>query len=133
MKTVQFDETSLLFRELKPLLNKISNGGKWRDLLLSWDGNEHKDSVEATLFEAWYSELIKLPAKEVGQDYWDVPLYIVPALLNGSDPNCALFEGGCLGKNRKFIILLKIRICRTSVDRCIETSWRRCSSMGIGT
>ena len=118
MKSIQFDETTLLFRDLKPLLERISNGGKWRDTLLAWDGNENVKSREATLFEAWYIELSKLPAEEVGQDYWDVPLYLIPALLNGTDANCQKHEGGCLGKKYR----------QTSGKSCLgfaEQAWQK--------
>lgn len=91
MQAIQLDQVSLLYHDFRPILERLSLGSErastWRDRLLSWDGNTHPDSVEATVFEAWYTQLTRLPQAVVGQEYWNFPRYLVSAILNG-DPTC---------------------------------------------
>lgn len=91
MQTIQLDQVSLLYQDFRPILetlNPLSEQATiWRDRLLSWDGNTQPSSVEATVFEAWYTQLTQLPTAVVGQEYWDVPSYLATAILNG-DPAC---------------------------------------------
>jgi len=91
MRAIQQDQNSLLYRDFRSVLDILSplseRGKQWRDRLLKWDGNMRQDSQEATLFQAWYTELTRLPSREVGQDFWDQPRYILGALKSG-DKNC---------------------------------------------
>ena len=88
---IQLDQVSLLYHDFRPILERISptsdRANRWRDRLLSWDGNTLPDSVDAAVFQAWYTQLTRLPAKEVGQEYWNEPRYLSSAILNG-DPAC---------------------------------------------
>ncbi|WP_038049282.1 penicillin acylase family protein [Thermus caliditerrae] len=91
MKAIQLDQKSLLFRDFRPvleLLNPLSERSRtWREQLLSWDGTMAPTSEEALVFALWYTELTRLPEKEVGEAYWDEPRYLLKALREG-DPNC---------------------------------------------
>ena len=91
MKAIQLDQTSLLFRDFRPVLQALTplseKGRTWRDRLLAWDGRMEASSLEATAFALWYTELTRLPAREVGQAYWDEPRYLLKALKEG-DKNC---------------------------------------------
>jgi penicillin G amidase len=89
MQAIQLDQVSLLYRDFRPILQQLQptseQGQTWRDRLLAWDGNTTPDSVEASVFAAWYTELTKLPAQEVGREYFDRPIYLSRAILDG-DP-----------------------------------------------
>ncbi|OKH23306.1 hypothetical protein NIES593_10420 [Hydrococcus rivularis NIES-593] len=89
MQAIQLDQVSLLYRDFRPILERlepISEAGQtWRDRLLAWDGDTQPDSVEASVFEAWYTELTRLPAAEVGQEYFDRPIFLSQAIQAG-DP-----------------------------------------------
>lgn len=91
MRAMQQDQHSLLYRDFRSVLDVLSplseRGKQWKDRLLGWDGNMSTGSQEATVFEAWYTELTRLPAREVGQEFWDQPRYILGALRAG-DKNC---------------------------------------------
>lgn len=91
MQAMQQDQYSLLYRDFRPLLQSLSalseRANVWKARLLAWDGHMHPDSVEATVFQAWYTELTRLPAKEVDQAFWDEPRYLLEAMRSG-DPNC---------------------------------------------
>jgi penicillin amidase len=91
MVTMQQDVTSLLWREFRPLLQVLSpvseRSREWREKLLAWDGVMGPDQTEPTVFQAWYSELSRLPAKEVGKEFWEEPRYLLWAMQQG-DPGC---------------------------------------------
>jgi penicillin amidase len=91
MVSIQEDQHTLLYRDFRPILKRLDTPSwrdhEWQERLLSWDGNTRPDSQEATLFEAWYTELSKLPAGEGGEQYWDEPRYLLRALSRG-DPDC---------------------------------------------
>ncbi|WP_167816970.1 penicillin acylase family protein [Thermus tengchongensis] len=91
MKAIQMDQKSLLFRDFRPvleLLNPLSERSRtWRERLLAWDGVADRASEEALVFALWYTELTRLPEKEVGQPYWDEPRYLLRAMREG-DKNC---------------------------------------------
>jgi penicillin G amidase len=91
MVSIQKDQHTLLYRDFRPVLERLDTlswrDHQWQERLLSWDADTRPASQEATVFEAWYSELSKLPAEEVGEKYWDEPRYLLRALSRG-DPNC---------------------------------------------
>ncbi len=91
MKAVQLDQKSLLYRDFRPVLELLTplseRSQRARERLLAWDGTMGKDSEEALLFALWYTELTRLPEKEVGEPYWDEPRYLLKA-LKGGDRNC---------------------------------------------
>ncbi|MEN2981484.1 MAG: penicillin acylase family protein, partial [Thermus sp.] len=91
MKAIQQDQKSLLYRDFRPvleLLPPLSEGSRaWRERLLAWDGTMAAGSEEALVFALWYTELTRLPEREVGEAYWDEPRYLLKALKEG-DPNC---------------------------------------------
>ncbi|WP_167481957.1 penicillin acylase family protein [Thermus caldilimi] len=91
MKAIQLDQKSLLYRDFRPileLLNPLSERSRaWRERLLAWDGTMAKGSEEALVFALWYTELTRLPAREVGEAFWDEPRYLLKALKEG-DKNC---------------------------------------------
>ena len=80
MKAIQFDRISLLYRDFRPLLEELEPtselAAEWQERLLDWDGNILPDSQEASVFEAWYVELTRIPGAEVGQEFWDQPRYL---------------------------------------------------------
>ena len=88
---IQFDRVSLLYRDFKPILEQIEPNSpqarEWRDRLLQWDGDTQPDSQEASVFEAWYIELTKLPAEETGREFFDSPRFLLEAIQEG-DPSC---------------------------------------------
>ncbi len=96
---IQNDVVSLLARRLQPVLAQIKPKSQaaveWRQKLLAWNGDERAGSLEATVFEAWYTELTRLPEAEVGQPYWDSPTYLLRALEKG-DPACDARGQSCL-------------------------------------
>jgi penicillin amidase len=91
MVAMQQDVTSLLFREFKPVLEVLNplseNARQWKTRLLAWDGAMRAEQLEPTVFQAWYTELTRLPSKEVGQDFWERPRYLLEAMRQG-DPAC---------------------------------------------
>lgn len=97
MKDIQLDVVTLLYYDFKPFLSSLtqlsSEARRWQQLLEVWNGNTSASSMEATVFELWYTELTKLASQETGHAYWDRPQYLRKALANG-DPNCAPY-GGC--------------------------------------
>ncbi|WP_201738493.1 penicillin acylase family protein [Thermus thermamylovorans] len=97
MKAIQLDQKSLLFRDFRPVLELLTplseRGQAWRERLLAWDGTMGKDSQEALVFALWYTELTRLPAREVGEAFWDRPRYLLRALREG-DRNCDQPETG---------------------------------------
>lgn len=91
MQAMQADVTSMLFREFKPALQALSplteRSRDWKIRLMAWDGQLRTDSLEATVFEAWYSEMTRLGAPETGEEFWEEPRFILNALRKG-DPAC---------------------------------------------
>jgi penicillin G amidase len=87
MQDIQLDTESLLDRDLKPILEKIeptSEQGKyWRDRLLAWDGELTLDSQEATVFESWYTELTRLGASELEDEYFSNSAFIIEGIQSG--------------------------------------------------
>jgi len=96
---IQNDTVSLLVERLRPVLARIQprsqRAAEWREKLLAWDGDETASSLEATVFEAWYTELSRLPEAEVGKPYWNSPSYLLRALEYG-DPACDARGQTCL-------------------------------------
>jgi len=96
---IQGDEVSLMARSFRPVLERIQpqsdRAREWRSKLLAWDGGETAGSLEASVFQAWYAELARLPEAEVGQPYWNEPRYLRRALLEG-DPACEARGTSCL-------------------------------------
>jgi penicillin amidase len=100
METLQQDTITLLYRELRPVLETMeprSEAAKiWLPRLLSWDGDASADSRESTVFHAWYRSISMLPAKETGARYWSgYPRFLIRALTEG-DAACRGNRGGCL-------------------------------------
>lgn len=91
MRAIQLDQTSLLYRDFRPVLEALTplseKGRIWQKRLLAWDGRMEPSSKEALAFALWYSELTRLPAREVGEAHWDEPRYLLRALRKG-DKNC---------------------------------------------
>lgn len=87
MERIQLDQKSLLFESFRPVIEdmhpRTGDGETWRKRLLRWDGKVSPSSREAALFEGWYARLTRLPAKEVGEEHWDHPRYILNALEHG--------------------------------------------------
>jgi len=96
------DEVSLLFWDFRPVLERIkpksARGRAWQERLLAWDGDAGVKSEEASVFEAWYTELSRLPRlpeAEVGVRYWQEPRYLLKAFTQG-DPACTRRGVTCL-------------------------------------
>lgn len=91
MQAMQQDITSPLYREFKPVLQMLNplseNARQWKARLLAWDGVMRAEQLEPTVFQAWYSELTRLPSQEVGQEFWEQPRYLLAAMRQG-DPAC---------------------------------------------
>ncbi len=92
MRALQQDRVTLLHRMLRPLLKAIAPatiaGQRWRLRLLVWNGNSSAESVESTLFQAWYMAISTLPAEETGTSHWNsYPRFLNRALMQG-DPAC---------------------------------------------
>ena len=91
MQDIQLDRVTLLYRDFRPILEQLQPNSpqaqEWRDRLLNWDGNTLPDSQEASVFEAWYIELTKLPGEEVGREVLDEPRFLLNAIQQG-DPSC---------------------------------------------
>ena len=81
---IQFDRVSLLYRDFRPILEQIEPNSpqarEWRDRLLEWNGDTQPDSQEASVFEAWYIELTRLPAEEVGREFFNSPRFLLNAI-----------------------------------------------------
>ncbi|WP_457633323.1 penicillin acylase family protein [Oceanithermus desulfurans] len=96
---IQGDEVSLMARSFRPVLERLQprseRAAEWRKKLLAWDANETASSTEATVFQAWYAELARLPEAEVGEPYWNEPRYLRRALLEG-DRACTARGVTCL-------------------------------------
>ena len=96
---MQADVVNLAVPEFQKVLALIKPKSKraaaWRQKLLAWDGRESVDSQEASVYEAWYSELARLPEKEVGRAYWSRPLYLLRAMRQG-DRACEQRGETCL-------------------------------------
>ena len=96
---IQGDEVSLMALSFRPVLERLrpqsARAAEWRKKLLVWNADETASSTEASVFQAWYAELARLPAAEVGQPYWNEPLYLRRALLEG-DPACDARGVRCL-------------------------------------
>ena len=72
--------------------NKVNN---WIDRLLDWDAVTSADSVTATVFERWFTELQRLPSEEINQDFWGNVRYIINTITpDSTDPNCAAHGKG---------------------------------------
>lgn len=86
MQEIQFDRVSLLYRDFQPLIEQLSpdseRAEKWQQRLLDWDGNVLPDSQEASVFEAWYVELTRIPGEETGTDFWSEPRYLQQAVTS---------------------------------------------------
>jgi penicillin amidase len=99
MQAMQQDTVTRLYFALRPALEKLEPdsgpAGRWRERLLAWNGDCRIDSAEATVFQAWYTELSTLPAKETGTRYWNYPRYLIHALEDG-DAACAERRTSCL-------------------------------------
>ncbi|MDX2005235.1 MAG: penicillin acylase family protein [Meiothermus sp.] len=91
MAAIQADVTTVLFREFRPMLeilNPLTEGSRaWKERLLRWDGAMTLNSPEASLWAAWYTELTRLGAEEVGQPFWEQPRFVLAAMRRG-DPAC---------------------------------------------
>lgn len=91
MQTMQADVSSMLFREFKPVLEVLNplteKSREWKARLLAWDGILRTNQLEPTVFEAWYTEMTRLGAAEVGKEFWEQPRFILGALRSG-DPAC---------------------------------------------
>jgi penicillin amidase len=91
MKAIQQDQKSLLYRDFRPVLQGLTplseRARAWRERLLAWDGTMAASSEEALVFALWYTELTRLPEREVGEAYWDEPRYLLRAMREG-DKNC---------------------------------------------
>ena len=84
MQEIQLDRFSLLYRDFKPLIEQIEPDSQitqqWQQRLLDWDGNVLPDSQEASVFEAWYVELTRIPGEETGTEFWNEPRYLKEAV-----------------------------------------------------
>lgn len=91
MQAMQLDITSLLYREFRPILEMINplseKARQWKVRLLEWDGVMRAEQTEPTVFQAWYTELSRLPSQEVEQEFWEEPRYLLAAMRQG-DPAC---------------------------------------------
>ncbi|HGY08470.1 MAG TPA: penicillin acylase family protein [Oceanithermus profundus] len=96
---IQGDELSLMARSFRPVLERLTpqsaRAAEWREKLLAWDFVESAGSLEASVFQAWYAELARLPEAETGVPYWNHPIYLRRALLE-DDPACAARGVTCL-------------------------------------
>ncbi len=96
---IQGDELSLMARSFWAVLEQLkpasARAEEWRDRLLDWDFRESAASKEASVFQAWYAELARLPEEEVGEAYWNEPRYLLRALQEG-DPACEARGVSCL-------------------------------------
>ncbi len=99
LQAIQLDEVSLLYWAFRPVLERLrpksERARAWQERLLAWDGDTGAKSEEASVFEAWYTELSRLPEAEVGERYWKEPRYLLRAMLRG-DAACTARGVGCL-------------------------------------
>jgi penicillin amidase len=102
MQAIQLDQTTLLYRDFKlilqqlqPILSRLNpvptETLNWLNQLLSWDGNLRPDSRVGTVFEAWFNELTKFGARAIGLEVLEgnaqepAPRFLLKALTLG-DP-----------------------------------------------
>jgi penicillin G amidase len=80
MQAIQLDVFSIPYRDFKPLIEDLTptteRAEQWQQRLLDWDGNILPDSQEASVFEAWYVELTRIPSEETGTESWNEPRYL---------------------------------------------------------
>ncbi len=99
LRAIQLDEVSLLYRAFRPVLERLrpksERARAWQKRLLAWDGDTRAKSEEASVFEAWYTELSRLPEAEVGERYWEEPRYLLRAMLEG-DAACTARGVECM-------------------------------------
>ncbi|WP_293915296.1 penicillin acylase family protein [Deinococcus sp.] len=99
VKAVQLDTTSLVWRDLKPLLLATKPEGalstRALDILKTWDGNERAEAAAPLIFEAWLMKLEGLAQDELGNTGQLTGLAVYNALKSGS-PLCAVKgQGDC--------------------------------------
>lgn len=91
MRAMQLDTRSPLFEHFRALIARLRPSSpearQWQRRLLAWDGDMREGLQEPTVFNAWYSELSRLPSQEIGIEFWDQPRYLLKALEHG-DANC---------------------------------------------
>lgn len=84
MQEIQLDTFSIPYRDFQPLIEQLEPTSErveqWQQRLLDWDGNVLADSQEASVFEAWYVELTRIPGEETGRESWNVPRYLQQAV-----------------------------------------------------
>jgi penicillin amidase len=93
VRNIQGDNKSLSAGEIIPYLTPLeSQEPKLRDVLqrlTAWDGQEHKDSVEAALFEAFWTHLLPALWDELPEDLQfkggSYPMVLVRDLLTQPD------------------------------------------------
>ena len=112
MQAIQLDQVSLLasdfkpvLRDIKPLLKSVdpqpTEAIRWVDRLLHWDGDTSPSSRQATVFQKWYNELAKIPARAIGRDFLTgnliepTPQFLLTAFEQG-DPACGGASTACL-------------------------------------
>jgi penicillin amidase len=88
MADLQRDTVTLLYRDLRPVIEAMNplsaNARRWRLRLLAWNGNASLESVESSVFHAWYTALSTLPEQETGERWWyRYPRYLVSAMREG--------------------------------------------------
>lgn len=80
MVAMQTDVKSLFYARARPTLQKMSftdaTVQQWLTKLLNWDGNESNESIEATLFEAWYRQTARFAISEVGSAWYNA-MYVL--------------------------------------------------------
>jgi penicillin G amidase len=80
MQAIQLDVFSIPYRDFQPLIEELTPNSQraeqWQQRLLEWDGNVLPDSQEASVFEAWYVELTRIPSQETGTELWNEPRYL---------------------------------------------------------
>lgn len=84
MQEIQLDTFSIPYRDFQPLIEQLEptseRAEQWQQRLLDWDGNVLPDSQEASVFEAWYVELTRIPGEETGTESWNEPRYLQQAV-----------------------------------------------------
>jgi penicillin G amidase len=84
MQAIQLDRVSLVYRDFQPLIEELTptsqRAEQWQQRLLEWDGNILPDSQEASVFEAWYVELTRIPSEETGIEFWNEARYLQEAV-----------------------------------------------------
>lgn len=93
MGEIQNDTSSYLWRSLKPYLLATKPNSHLAhhalDTLKNWDGDMNTDSSAASLFVAWYRELSKMGAQQLGEKHWNEPLFIIQQLKDNG-PYCRI-------------------------------------------